>query len=129
MTLSGKTVYLLCMCVCLCVCVCVCVAKNTSVKLELVKPNSETMSQPIHNISGNLSIKNIRQKNIWQRVVKVPLKSFLYFRCGILKLTYVGDTKKISWKNTQKHQITYSYLHESKTCPRSVLRHYNFRHF
>ena len=44
------------------------VLKNTPVKLELVKPNSETVSQSINNISGNLSIKNSRQKkfeNVW----------------------------------------------------------------
>ena len=61
-----------------------------------IKPHSETVSESIANISGNLSIKNARQKNILERVVKVPLKSFLYFRCEALKLTYVGVTKEIS---------------------------------
>ena len=36
------------------------VVKNTPVKLELVKLNSETVSESIDNISGNLSIKNSR---------------------------------------------------------------------
>ena len=36
------------------------VAKNTPVKLEMVKPNSETVSESIDNISSNLSIKNSR---------------------------------------------------------------------
>ena len=36
------------------------VVKNTPVKLELVKPNSETVSESIDNISGNLSIKSSR---------------------------------------------------------------------
>ena len=72
--------------------------------VETRKSNSETVSEPIDNISGNFSIKNSRQKNIGERVVmKVPLKSFLYFRCGALKLTYVGVTKEISWKNTKQN--------------------------
>ena len=36
------------------------VVKNTPVKLELVKPNSETVSESINNISDNLRIKNSR---------------------------------------------------------------------
>ena len=36
------------------------VVKNTPVKLELVKPNSETVPESIDNISGNLNIKNSR---------------------------------------------------------------------
>ena len=62
--------------------------KNTPVKLELVKPNSETMSESIDN-SGNLNIKNSRTFE--------PLETFLYFRCGVLKLTYVEGTKEVSW--------------------------------
>ena len=42
-------------------------------------------------------------KIIWECVVKVPLKSFLYVRCGVLKLTYVGVTKEVSWKNTKQN--------------------------
>ena len=72
--------------------------KNTPGKLDLVKPNSHTVSKSIDNISGKLSINNSRQTNIWELVVKVPLKSFPYFRCGALKLTYVGVRKEISWK-------------------------------
>ena len=72
------------------------VVKNTLVKMELVKPNSETVCESIDNISGYLSIKNSMLKNILERVVKIPLKSFLYFRCAALKLTYLGDTKEIS---------------------------------
>ena len=42
---------------------------NTVVKLELVKPNSETVSESIKNISDiYLSIKNQRQNNIWECV-------------------------------------------------------------
>ena len=40
--------------------ICPHVVKNTPIKLELVKPNSETVSEFIDNISGNLSIKNSR---------------------------------------------------------------------
>ena len=36
------------------------VVKNTPVKLELVKPNSESVSESINNISGNLRIKKSR---------------------------------------------------------------------
>ena len=72
------------------------VVNNTPVKLELVKPNSETVFESIDNISGNLGIQNSKKKNISERVVRVPLKSFLYFRCEALKLTYLGVTKKIS---------------------------------
>ena len=70
------------------------VVNNTPLKLELVKSNSETVFDSIGNTSGNLSIKNSRQKNIFERVVKVLLKSFLYFRCGALKLTYLGVTEE-----------------------------------
>ena len=38
------------------------------------KSNSETVPESIDNVSGNLSIKNSRGKNIWERVVKVFLK-------------------------------------------------------
>ena len=37
---------------------------HTLVKLELVKPNSETVSESIDNMSGNLSIKNSKWKKI-----------------------------------------------------------------
>ena len=40
--------------------ICSTVVKNTPVKLELVKLNSETVSESIDNILGNLSIKNSR---------------------------------------------------------------------
>ena len=79
--------------------------ENTPVKVELVKLSSETVCESINNISGSLSIKNWRQKNIWERVVKIPLKSFFYFRCGDLKLTCVEVTEEISWKNTKQNEI------------------------
>ena len=47
--------------------------------------------------------QKLKVEEHWERVVKKPLKSFLYFRCGALKLTYVGVTKKISWKNTKQN--------------------------
>ena len=40
--------------------ICPHVVKNTPMKLELVKPNSETVTEFIDNISGNLSIKTSR---------------------------------------------------------------------
>ena len=48
------------------------VVKYTPVKLELIKPNSETAFESIGNISGNLSIKNSRKKIISQSVERVP---------------------------------------------------------
>ena len=47
------------------------VEKHTLIKLQLVKPNSETMSESIDNISGNLGIKveeHLRMcgfENVW----------------------------------------------------------------
>ena len=38
------------------------------------KSNSETVSESIDNVSGNLSIKSSRGKSIWEHVVKVLLK-------------------------------------------------------
>ena len=53
--------------------------------------------------SGNLSIKNSRWKKNLERVVKVLLKSFLYFRYEALSFTYKLVAKKTSGKNRKQN--------------------------
>ena len=52
------------------------VVKNTPVKLELVKPNSETTSKYVENISGNLSIKKPKVEEHFRTSDKGTFKIF-----------------------------------------------------
>ena len=72
------------------------VAKNTPVKLELVKPDSETAFESIDNILGNVSIKKLKVEKHLRTCCKGTFKIFHFFRCEALRLTYAGITKETS---------------------------------